>query len=124
MIARNSLLLIIKEHIKNRRGDSAETAIFMVPRKTLICERVLEDEGVYGDAHVSEFPLETIPLEEDVLSLELYDSFADLYLRKDTSCIYSVAKAIMKLQKGNGVIPRIVGKGDYSRVSFAQILTL
>ena len=106
------------EHVRTRRDQTnMEYAIFMVPRKTLICEKVLEDEGVFGDVHVSEFRMDSIPLEDDVLSLELHDTFADLYFRKDTSSLYLVAKAIMKLQKATGVIPRIVGKGEYSRVS-------
>lgn len=33
-----------------------------------------------GDVNVAEFPLYFMPLEEDVLSLELEDSFSDLYL--------------------------------------------
>jgi hypothetical protein len=95
--------------------------IYMVPRKTLICERILEEEGVFGDAHVSEFAMDMIPLEEDVLSLELYDAFADLYLRKDTSCLFSLSKAIMKLQKNHGIIPKIVGKGEYAKVRIRLI---
>ena len=33
-----------------------------------------------GDVSIEEFPLFFIPLEQDVLSLELEDSFGDLYL--------------------------------------------
>lgn len=105
---------IISDHIKRKKG---EISIFMVPKKTLLCERILEEEGVYGDAIVSEFPLDLIPLDDDVYSLELNDVFADLYVRKDASCIHSVAQAIMKLQKSVGVIPKICAKGDYSAVT-------
>lgn len=42
--------------------------------------KILEDEGVLGDVSIAEFPLYFIPLEQDVLSLELGDSFGDLYL--------------------------------------------
>lgn len=52
----------------------------MVPRRTLVCNKILEDAGVLGDVSVEEFPLYLIPLEQDVLSLELADSFGDLYL--------------------------------------------
>ena len=41
---------------------------------------MLEDAGVLGDVSVEAFPLYFIPLEQDVLSLELIDSFGDLYL--------------------------------------------
>lgn len=41
---------------------------------------VLEEAGVLGDISVEEFPLHFIPLEQDVLSLGLQESFGDLYL--------------------------------------------
>ena len=57
-----------------------EFSIFLVPRRTLVCNKILEDAGVLGDVSVEEFPLYFIPTEQDVLSLELADSFGDLYL--------------------------------------------
>jgi hypothetical protein len=112
---------IIADHIKRKKGD---ISIFMVPRKTLLCERILEEEGVYGDAHISEFPMDFMPLDDDVYSLELNDAFTDLYVRNDTSCIHSVAQAIMKLQKSVGVIQKIVAKGDYSKVLADHLLRM
>jgi hypothetical protein len=112
---------IISDHIKIKKG---EISIFMVPRKTLLCERILEEEGVYGDVHISEFPLDLIPLEEDVYSLELNSAFTDLYVKKDSSCIHSVAQAIMKLQKSVGVIPKIIAKGDYSKALAEHLLRM
>lgn len=41
---------------------------------------VLEEAGIIGDVNIAEFPLLFMPLEQDVLSLELDDSFSDLYL--------------------------------------------
>ncbi len=51
-----------------------------VPRRTLVCNKILEEAGVLGDVNVKALPLHFIPLEEDVLSLALEDSFSDLYL--------------------------------------------
>ena len=51
-----------------------------MPRRTLVCEKILEDEGVLGDLTIGEFPLHFIPLEPDLLSLELESSFEELYL--------------------------------------------
>jgi hypothetical protein len=106
----------IASHIKSFQNlENREIALFLVPRKTLICERVLEEEGVFGDVQISEFPLDLFPLEDDFFSLELNTCFKDLYVNKDTSCLYSIAKAIMKLQKKSGIIPKILGKGEYAR---------
>lgn len=41
---------------------------------------VLEEAGIIGDVNIAEFPLLFMPLEQDILSLELDDSFSDLYL--------------------------------------------
>jgi vacuolar protein sorting-associated protein 33A len=57
-----------------------EFSIFWVPRRTLVCDQILEEEGVLGDVNIAEFPLYFVPLEKDLLSLELDESFADMYL--------------------------------------------
>lgn len=53
---------------------------------------VLEEAGIIGDVNIAEFPLYFMPLEEDVLSLELENSFSDLYLVRqkdpDSACPY------------------------------------
>lgn len=46
----------------------------------MVCDKVLEEQGVLGDVSIAEFPLYFIPLEMDILSLELEDSFSELYL--------------------------------------------
>lgn len=57
-----------------------EFSIFWVPRRTLVSNSILEDAGIIGDVNVADFPLYFMPLEQDVLSLELETSFSDLYL--------------------------------------------
>ena len=52
----------------------------MTPRRTLVCEKIFEDEGILGEITIREFPLYFIPLENDLLSLELESSFEELYL--------------------------------------------
>ncbi len=42
--------------------------------------KILEDAGVLGDVSVEELPIFFLPLEQDLLSLELEDSFGDLFL--------------------------------------------
>jgi hypothetical protein len=57
-----------------------EISIIWIPRRTLVSNKILEDEGVLGDVSISELPLYFLGLENDVLSLEWEDSFSDLYL--------------------------------------------
>jgi len=86
-----------------------------VPRRTLVSEKILEEAGVLGDTNIAEFPLYFLPLEKDLLSLELDDSFADLYLRKDPTPIFLLARALMLIQQKHGLFPRITGKGDNAK---------
>lgn len=46
----------------------------------MVCDKILEDAGVLGDVSIQALPLYFVPLEQDVLSLELEDSFGDLFL--------------------------------------------
>jgi vacuolar protein sorting-associated protein 33A len=57
-----------------------EFSIFFAPRRTLVSNAVLEEAGIIGDVNIAELPLYFLPLEQDVLSLELEDAFSDLYL--------------------------------------------
>jgi lysine-specific histone demethylase 1 len=92
-----------------------EFHIFWVPRRTLLSDKLLEEAGVLGDANIAELPLYFFPLEKDVLSLELGSSFRDLYLSKDPTPTYLLARALMGIQQKHGLFPRIIGKGDNAK---------
>ncbi|XXG94090.1 Vacuolar protein-sorting-associated protein 33 [Hypoxylon texense] len=92
-----------------------EFHIFWVPRRTLVSDKILEEAGVLGDVNIAELPLYFFPLERDVLSLELDSSFQDLFLFKDTTPTFLMAKALMGIQSKHGLFPRIIGKGDNAK---------
>ncbi|KAJ6028173.1 hypothetical protein N7540_003749 [Penicillium herquei] len=109
---------IVAEQIKrlqNNGNVEHEFSIFLAPRRTLVSNAVLEEAGIIGDVNIAEFPLHFLPLEQDVLSLELDDAFGDLFLHKDPGSIFHSAKALMGIQQRHGYFPRIVGKGDNAR---------
>ncbi|KAK6005686.1 hypothetical protein QM012_007328 [Aureobasidium pullulans] len=109
---------LIAEQISQIRQESKidhDFSVFWVPRRTLVSDRILEENGVLGEVTIGECPLFLIPLESDLLSLELEDAFSDLYLRKDPTSIFLTAKALMRLQKSTGLFPRILGKGDNAK---------
>lgn len=106
------------DQIKRLQRESQtghEFSIFWVPRRTMVSDKILEEAGVIGDTNIVEFPLYFIPLEKDLLSLELPDSFSDLYLRKDPTPTFLLAQALMQIQKRHGLFPRITGKGDNAK---------
>lgn len=44
-------------HRAARGGQKLEYLVVVVPRRTIVCERVLEEEGVYGDVTLDELDL-------------------------------------------------------------------
>ncbi|KAL6248984.1 Vacuolar protein-sorting-associated protein 33 [Rhinocladiella similis] len=112
------LVQAVAEQIKKLQKNGTvehEISIIWVPRRTLVSNKILEDEGVLGDVNISELPLYFLPLEEDMLSMELDGAFHDLYLRHDPSPLYLASKALMAIQQRHGLFPRILGKGDNAR---------
>ncbi|KAF3120232.1 hypothetical protein TWF703_002690 [Orbilia oligospora] len=105
-------------------GQDLENSLFFVPRRTPLCDRILEDEGVFGDVTINEYPLYFIPLEPDILSLELDDAFEDLYLHKTYTSIFNSAKALMLLQQQYGLFPRITGQGDKGKKLLDALLRM
>ncbi|KAI1407067.1 vacuolar protein sorting 33A-like protein [Hypoxylon sp. FL1857] len=115
----------IAEQIKRLQRESQtghEFHIFWVPRRTLVSDKLLEEAGVLGDVNIAELPLYFFPLERDVLSLELDNSFQDLFLFKDTTPTFLMAKALMGIQSKHGLFPRVIGKGDNAK-RVAELLT-
>jgi len=72
----------VADHIRaHRRAEQRkEYALFFVPRRTMIAERHLEEEGVYEEVTIGEYRLDLIPFDHDLLSLELEESFKECYL--------------------------------------------
>ena len=55
-----------------RRGDAKhDVSVFFIPQRSLLCERLLKAEGVWGDLAIADIPVHWIPYDTDVLSLEL-----------------------------------------------------
>ena len=85
-----------------------------------------------------QFKLEFVPLEDDLLSLEMDDVARDIYLvnftfpkhslrqvrkadkqKGDETAIYYSSLALMTFQRAFGLFPRIMGKGDGAQVSIS-----
>ncbi|XP_065184076.1 vacuolar protein sorting-associated protein 33B-like [Sycon ciliatum] len=85
-----------------------------VPQMTHACSALLEQHGLFGDVQISGWPLDLLPLDKDLLSLELPSIFTDLYLAGDQHGIRIVAQSLITLQSLYGTIPTIHGLGRYS----------
>mmetsp|Transcript_23039 Transcript_23039/g.71778 ORF Transcript_23039/g.71778 Transcript_23039/m.71778 type:complete len:232 (-) Transcript_23039:38-733(-) len=108
----------VAEHIRERhraKQQQGGVSVFFVPRRSTICERVLEEEGVYADITFGELPLDFIPYEEDVVSLELDTGLRECAVDGDTSSLHALAKALMRFQGLFGPVPHVKGVGSSAR---------
>ncbi|KAG6669796.1 hypothetical protein CIPAW_01G268900 [Carya illinoinensis] len=86
------------------KGLQREYHVYFVPRRAVVCEKVLEDEKVHQLMTIGEYPLYVVPLDEDVLSFELDLAYKESQVDGDTSSLWHIAKAIHKLEM---VVPEI-----------------
>ncbi|KAI5346059.1 PREDICTED: vacuolar [Prunus dulcis] len=118
-----SLMRFISSHVHNdtSKGLQREYYVYFVPRRSVACEKILEEEKVHNLLTLGEYPLYFVPLDEDVLSFELDLAYKECLVDGDTSSLWHIAKAIHKLEFSFGVIPNVRAKGK-SSVRVADIL--
>ncbi|XLS51051.1 hypothetical protein HN51_011728 [Arachis hypogaea] len=111
-------------HHDESKGLQREYHVYFVPRRTVVCEKVLEEEKLHNMVTIGEYPLYIVPIDEDVLSFELDLAYKECQVDGDTSSLWHIAKAIHKPEQGIlffGVIPNLRAKGKAS-VRVADIL--
>ncbi|CAJ1955019.1 unnamed protein product [Sphenostylis stenocarpa] len=121
--AQPKLMRFICSNIHNdlSKGLQREYHVYFVPRRTVVCEKVLEEEKLHHMVTIGEYPLYIVPMDEDVLSFELDLSYKECQVDGDTGSLWHIAKAIHKLEFSFGVIPNVRAKGKAS-VGVADIL--
>ena len=114
---------LISRHVNDYKANEEKHRydLFMVPKVTEVCENVLTGEQVLGQFDtISDLPMFLIPLENDLLSLQLEDSFKGLVLDRDLSVYYHIALALKEIEHYFGPISKKEGKGQAS----SQILAM
>ena len=99
----------------SQRISRLSVFVYFVPKKTVMCEHILDVEYKLSDKvaqyQTGEYELDLIPVDDDVLSMEMDSCFKELYLDGDMTILHMIAKSIMKLQTVFGTIPTIRAKG-------------
>src|SRR5690606_38959132 len=91
------------------KGQNKSIYLYFVPRRTLICEIILQSMGVYGmlKQPIGEYALDLIPIDNDLISMEIPYTFRECHMEGDNSSLNFVARSIMKIQSLYGVIPNV-----------------
>uniref|UniRef100_UPI003AABE75D vacuolar protein sorting-associated protein 33A isoform X2 n=1 Tax=Centroberyx gerrardi TaxID=166262 RepID=UPI003AABE75D len=114
---RLELMDIIAENVFSEdKMHSRDFHILFVPRRSMLCEQRLKEQGVLGSfTNIDEYILDLIPYDGDLLSMESESAFRECYLENDQTSLYHTAKGLMTLQALYGTIPQIYGKGECAR---------
>ncbi|XP_061855556.1 vacuolar protein sorting-associated protein 33B isoform X2 [Colius striatus] len=99
-------------------GRSRKYKIIFSPQKFYACEMVLEEEGVFGDVTCDEWSFYLLPLDEDIISMELPEFFRDYFLEGDHRWINPVARALQLLNSLYGPFGRAYGIGRCAKMSY------
>uniref|UniRef100_T1J2P7 Vacuolar protein sorting-associated protein 33A n=1 Tax=Strigamia maritima TaxID=126957 RepID=T1J2P7_STRMM len=114
-----SLMEVIADNVRKaelQSGPKKEYNIFFVPRKSLLCEKRLKTLGVYGTfTIIGECCIELFPFDNDLISMEMENSFKECHLENDMTSMFHVAKALMTIQALYGVIGSVYGKGKCAK---------
>ncbi len=104
-----------------RGGAEARTEfhILFVPQRSILCDKRLEDLGVFGSfTFLDELATFWYPLEPDLVSMEASDVYREFHLETDPTSLHKVARGMMAIQAVYGVIPRVYGKGKAAKQVF------
>lgn len=96
-------------------------AIVFVPRHSRVCEEKLKEKNVRGDVVFDELNLDFLPIDTDLISMELKDSFRDIYLNDDKTTIINLAHGLINFQKLYGIIPNVYVKGDKAKQCYENM---
>ena len=87
------------------------THVILLPRKLLALQKLFEEEGLVGYVELHQYSWEFIPLDYDLLSLELPGLLRSQYLCGDLSFLPAVARALWGLKSIFGNIPNTFAVG-------------
>ncbi|CAI9572902.1 unnamed protein product [Staurois parvus] len=115
------------KHVKNianlvntdkKSKVSRKYKIIFSPQKFYTCDMILEQEGIYGDVTTDEWSFYLLPLDDDIISMELPEFFRDYFLEGDQRWIGTVPRALNLLNSIFGPISKIYGIGRCSKMVF------
>ncbi|XP_030045526.1 vacuolar protein sorting-associated protein 33B [Microcaecilia unicolor] len=95
---------------------SRKYKIIFSPQKLYTCDMVLEEEGIFGDVICDEWYFYLLPLDDDIISMELPEFYRDYFLEGDQRWINTVAKALHVLNSLFGPFAKTYGMGRCAKM--------
>uniref|UniRef100_A0AAR2K0J6 Vacuolar protein sorting-associated protein 33B n=1 Tax=Pygocentrus nattereri TaxID=42514 RepID=A0AAR2K0J6_PYGNA len=92
--------------------------IIFTPQKFYACETVLEEQGVYGDVTTDEWAFYLLPLDDDIISLELPEFFRDNFLEGDQRWVTTAGSALRLVYSLYGPFSKVYGIGRCAKMVY------
>ncbi|VDL90763.1 unnamed protein product [Schistocephalus solidus] len=123
------LTILFREFSTKTSPSSRDYCIIAIPSFSLVCRTFLKEMQVYDKlAAIYELPLTLLPIDSDLLSMEDPECFAvssiaphslihfqDFALRDKETCLFNLARGLIKFQAVFGLFPRIRAKGPKAK---------
>ena len=94
-----------KEKVEEENKEiKKEFHIIFIPKITNDCNNYIKNNNISSLFHIYNFNMDIFPLDYDLMSLEDYSSFYDLYVQQNLNCISVLARAIIKYESIFGKI--------------------
>lgn len=108
---------MIADHIhSHNQSQSGLCHLIFMPQHDVLCETLLEEEGVLGLVRLHEVQLDLVQIDDDVLSMQYQNFFKEFYLYGEQTGLAWVARALLRFQHLYGIFPRIHGLGPGARM--------
>uniref|UniRef100_A0A8K9X2K5 VPS33B late endosome and lysosome associated n=1 Tax=Oncorhynchus mykiss TaxID=8022 RepID=A0A8K9X2K5_ONCMY len=92
--------------------------IIFSPQKFYACENLLEEQGIFGDVTTDEWSFYLLPLDDDIISLELPEFFRDYFLEGDQRWVRTAGSALHLLHSVYGPFSKVYGIGRCSKMAY------
>lgn len=99
-------------------GKFRRYKIIFTPQKFYACEAVLEEQGTFGDVTTDEWAFYLLPLDDDIISLELPEFFRDNFLAGDQRWMRTAGSALHLLYSLYGPFSKFYGIGRCSKMVY------
>lgn len=105
----------------NTRNISKQYLLLLTPKKSFMCVNELEILHVKNSIKIESFNFGLIPFSKDIFSLEIHNSYCELFGKLNQTILQIVAESVLKLQYALGDFTQILGKGDLSNVPVVRL---
>lgn len=105
--------------LKNK--DKNNQVIF-IPRKTITCERVFEQYGVWEHVKINTLPMRLIAMDDDILITNNNELYPNMLINRDNMLLFNIKDCLIDIQEKFGLIPFIQGIGDQSEFIIEELL--